>query len=206
MAITREQVLHVAKLAHLDLTDEEVDRFREQLSAILDAVSKVSELDLADVPPTSHPLELVNVWRDEGFGDEPKRRIMLGAYALSAGYYEAYYGQAQRVRTLIIQEHQAALENFDLLVSPTSPTVAFPIGERAADPLAMYASDLLTIPSNLAGLPGLNVPCGLSEGLPVGLQLIGRQFGENTLFRAGHALEQQLAFDYVPERLRKEAQ
>jgi aspartyl-tRNA(Asn)/glutamyl-tRNA(Gln) amidotransferase subunit A len=106
------------------------------------------------------------------------------------------------VRTLIVQEHRAALEQFDLLVSPTSPTVAFPIGERAADPLAMYAADLLTIPSNLAGLPGLNVPCGLSEGLPVGLQLIGPQFGENTLFRAGHALERALGFDPVPERLR----
>jgi aspartyl-tRNA(Asn)/glutamyl-tRNA(Gln) amidotransferase subunit A len=149
--------------------------------------------------------EMVERTRDAGLGDEPKRRIMLGAYALSAGYYEAYYGQAQRVRTLIIQEHQAALENFDLLVSPTSPTVAFPIGERAADPLAMYASDLLTIPSNLAGLPGLNVPCGLSEGLPVGLQLIGRQFGENMLFRAGHALERALAFDPVPARLREVA-
>jgi aspartyl-tRNA(Asn)/glutamyl-tRNA(Gln) amidotransferase subunit A len=149
--------------------------------------------------------EMVERTRDAGFGDEPKRRIMLGTYALSAGYYEAYYGQAQRVRTLIIQEHQAALENFDLLVSPTSPTVAFPIGERAADPLAMYASDLLTIPSNLAGLPGLNVPCGLCEGLPVGLQLIGRQFGENTLFRTGHALERALAFDPVPARLREVA-
>jgi aspartyl-tRNA(Asn)/glutamyl-tRNA(Gln) amidotransferase subunit A len=149
--------------------------------------------------------DMVERTRDAGFGDEPKRRIMLGAYALSAGYYEAYYGQAQRVRTLIIQEHQAALENFDLLVSPTSPTVAFPIGERAADPLAMYASDLLTIPSNLAGLPGLNVPCGLSEGLPVGLQLIGRQFGENKLFSAGHALERALAFDPVPARLREVA-
>jgi aspartyl-tRNA(Asn)/glutamyl-tRNA(Gln) amidotransferase subunit A len=149
--------------------------------------------------------EMVERTRDEGFGDEPKRRIMLGTYALSAGYYEAYYGQAQRVRTLIIQEHRAALENFDLLVSPTSPTVAFPIGERAADPLAMYASDLLTIPSNLAGLPGLNVPCGLSDGLPVGLQLIGPQFGENTLFRAGHALERALAFDPVPARLREVA-
>jgi aspartyl-tRNA(Asn)/glutamyl-tRNA(Gln) amidotransferase subunit A len=153
--------------------------------------------------PSFH--EMVERTRDEGFGDEPKRRIMLGTYALSAGYYEAYYGQAQRVRTLIIEEHRAAFERFDLLLSPTSPTVAFPIGERAADPLAMYAADLLTIPSCLAGLPGLNVPCGLSEGLPVGLQLIGPQFGENTLFRAGHALEGALAFDPVPGRLREVA-
>ena len=146
--------------------------------------------------------EMVDRTRDEGFGPEPKRRIMLGTYALSAGYYDAFYGQAQKVRTLIIREHREALEQFDLLLSPTSPTVAFPIGERAADPLAMYASDLLTIPSCLAGLPGLSIPCGLSDGLPVGLQLIGSQFGENTLFRAGHALEQALDFDTVPERWR----
>jgi aspartyl-tRNA(Asn)/glutamyl-tRNA(Gln) amidotransferase subunit A len=144
--------------------------------------------------------EMVERTRDAGFGDEPKRRIMLGTYALSAGYYDAYYGQAQRVRTLLIREHREALDRFDVIATPTSPTVAFPIGDKAADPLAMYACDLLTIPSCLAGLPGLNVPCGLSEGLPVGLQLIGRQFGENTLFRAGYALEQAIGFDPVPPR------
>ena len=136
--------------------------------------------------------------RDEGFGDEPKRRIMLGAYALSAGYYEAFYGQAQKVRTLIKQEHLALFERYDLLVSPTSPTVAFELGARTENPLAMYLSDVLTIPSNMAGMPGLSIPCGLSDGLPVGLQLIGPQFSENTLFRAGHALEQALEFDSVP--------
>jgi aspartyl-tRNA(Asn)/glutamyl-tRNA(Gln) amidotransferase subunit A len=146
--------------------------------------------------------EMYERTRHDGFGDEPKRRIMLGTYALSAGYYDAYYGQAQRVRTLIKQEHDALFERFDVLVSPTSPTVAFRLGERAENPLAMYVADVLTIPSNMAGLPGLSIPCGLSEGLPVGFQLIGPQFGENTLFRAGHALEQALAFDYVPERLR----
>jgi aspartyl-tRNA(Asn)/glutamyl-tRNA(Gln) amidotransferase subunit A len=140
--------------------------------------------------------------RHDGFGDEPKRRIMLGTYALSAGYYEAFYGQAQKVRTVIREEHAAAFESFDVLVSATSPTVAFELGARTENPLAMYAADLLTIPSNLAGLPGLSIPCGLSEGLPVGLQLIGPQFSENLLFRAGHALERALAFDYVPERLR----
>jgi aspartyl-tRNA(Asn)/glutamyl-tRNA(Gln) amidotransferase subunit A len=146
--------------------------------------------------------EMLERTRDEGFGDEPKRRIMLGAYALSAGYFEAFYGQAQKVRTVIRDEHAAAFERFDVLVSPTSPTVAFRLGEKAANPLAMYLSDLLTIPSCMAGLPGLNIPCGLSEGLPVGLQLIGPQFAENTLFRAGHALERALGFDFVPERLR----
>jgi aspartyl-tRNA(Asn)/glutamyl-tRNA(Gln) amidotransferase subunit A len=140
--------------------------------------------------------------RDAGFGPEPKRRIMLGTYALSAGYYDAYYGQAQKVRTLLVREHAAAFEGVDVLAMPTSPTVAFPIGDKAADPLAMYACDLLTIPSCLAGLPGLNVPCGLSGGLPVGLQLVGPQFGENALFRAGHALERALDLDLVPERLR----
>jgi aspartyl-tRNA(Asn)/glutamyl-tRNA(Gln) amidotransferase subunit A len=139
--------------------------------------------------------------RDAGFGDEPKRRIMLGAYALSAGYYDAYYGQAQKVRTVIAQEHAAAFEDFDVLVSPTSPTVAFRLGEKAENPLAMYLSDVLTIPSNMAGLPGLSIPCGLSDELPVGFQLIGPQFSENLLFRAGHALEKAIGFDFVPGRL-----
>jgi aspartyl-tRNA(Asn)/glutamyl-tRNA(Gln) amidotransferase subunit A len=140
--------------------------------------------------------------RDAGFGDEPKRRIMLGTYALSAGYYEAYYGQAQKVRTIIREEFAAALEQFDILVSPTSPTVAFPLGAKTDNPLAMYLSDVLAIPPNMAGLPGLSIPCGLSEGLPVGLQLIGPQFSENLLFRVGHALERAIEFDFVPERLR----
>jgi aspartyl-tRNA(Asn)/glutamyl-tRNA(Gln) amidotransferase subunit A len=146
--------------------------------------------------------ELYERTRDEGFGDEPKRRIMLGTYALSAGYYEAFYGQAQKVRTIIAQEHAALFERYDVLVSPTSPTVAFKLGERTANPLAMYLSDLLTIPSCMAGLPGLSIPCGLSEGLPVGLQIVGPQLAENTLFRVGHALERALEFDFVPERLR----
>jgi aspartyl-tRNA(Asn)/glutamyl-tRNA(Gln) amidotransferase subunit A len=144
---------------------------------------------------------MVERTRDEGFGDEPKRRIMLGAYALSAGYYEAFYGQAQKVRTVIADEHRKAFEDFDVLVSPTSPTVAFELGAKTQNPLAMYLSDLLTIPSNMAGLPGLSIPCGLSEGLPVGFQLVGPQFAENTLFRVGHALEKAIEFDYVPERL-----
>jgi aspartyl-tRNA(Asn)/glutamyl-tRNA(Gln) amidotransferase subunit A len=145
---------------------------------------------------------MVKQTRDAGFGDEPKRRIMLGTYALSAGYFEAYYGQAQKVRTVIRDEHASAFERFDLLVSPTSPTVAFRLGEKTENPLAMYLSDLLTIPSCLAGLPGLSIPCGLSDGLPVGLQLIGPQFAENMIFRVGHALERALGFDSVPGRLR----
>jgi aspartyl-tRNA(Asn)/glutamyl-tRNA(Gln) amidotransferase subunit A len=146
--------------------------------------------------------EMVDRTRDAGFGDEPKRRIMIGTYALSAGYYDAFYGQAQKVRTVIVEEHRAVFERFDVIVSPTSPTVAFRFGAKTENPVAMYLSDLLTIPSCLAGLPGLSIPCGLSEGLPVGFQLIGPQFSENTLFRAGHALERAIGFDTVPERLR----
>ena len=140
--------------------------------------------------------------RAAGFGQEVKRRIMLGTYALSSGYYEAYYGTAQKVRTMIRHEHDEVFKSFDVIASPTSPTVAFPIGEKVGNPLAMYLNDLLTIPSCMAGLPGLNIPCGLSDGMPVGLQLIGPQFSEKTLFRTGHALERALAFDIVPERLR----
>jgi aspartyl-tRNA(Asn)/glutamyl-tRNA(Gln) amidotransferase subunit A len=147
-------------------------------------------------------LDMYKRTRDEGFGDEPKRRILVGTYALSAGYYDAYYGQAQKVRTVLIREHAEAFERFDVLLTPTSPTVAFELGAKTADPIAMYLNDLLTIPSCMAGLPGLNVPCGLSEGLPVGVQLIGPQFSENRLFAVGYALEQALGLDPVPERYR----
>jgi aspartyl-tRNA(Asn)/glutamyl-tRNA(Gln) amidotransferase subunit A len=146
--------------------------------------------------------ELVMRTRHDGIGDEPKRRIMIGTYALSAGYFDAYYGKAQQVRTVIAREHAAVFERFDCIVSPTSPTVAFELGAKTQDPIAMYLNDLLTIPSCMAGLPGLNIPAGLSEGLPVGLQLIGPQFSENTLFAVGHALERAIGFDVVPERLR----
>ncbi len=146
--------------------------------------------------------EMVMRTRHDGFGDEVKRRIMLGTYALSAGYYDAYYGTAQKVRTVIKREHEALFERFDVLVSPTCATTAFRLGEKAQDPLAMYLTDVLTIPSNMAGLPGLSLPCGLADGLPVGLQLIGPQFSENTLYRIAHALELELGFDPVPERLR----
>ncbi len=146
--------------------------------------------------------EMVMRSRHDGIGDEPKRRIMLGTYALSAGYRDAFYGKAQQVRTVIRREHDELFRRYDVLLSPTSPTVAFRLGEKSGNPLAMYLSDLLTIPSCVAGLPGLSIPCGLSEGLPVGLQLVGPQFGENALFRTGHALERALGFDVVPTRLR----
>ena len=128
--------------------------------------------------------------RGRGFGDEVKRRIMLGTYALSAGYYDAYYLKAQKVRTLIRREFEQAFAGHDLLLTPTTPSVAFKIGEKMDDPYAMYLNDLFTIPANIAGVPALSVPCGLSDGLPVGLHLIGRAFEEGTLLRAAHAYEQ----------------
>jgi aspartyl-tRNA(Asn)/glutamyl-tRNA(Gln) amidotransferase subunit A len=136
--------------------------------------------------------------RAEGFGPESIRRIMLGTYALSAGYYDAYYGQAQKVRTLIIRDFERAFADFDVLLTPTSPTTAFRIGEKASDPVGMYLSDVYTIPANLAGIPGLSVPCGLVDGLPVGLQILGPHWGEAAVLRAGHALEGALALDMVP--------
>ncbi|MEI8106034.1 MAG: Asp-tRNA(Asn)/Glu-tRNA(Gln) amidotransferase subunit GatA [Actinomycetes bacterium] len=145
--------------------------------------------------------EMVMRTRHDFLGDESKRRIMIGTYALSSGYYDAYYGTAQKVRTVIKREHDALFEKFDLLISPTCATTAFRLGEKSADPLAMYLTDVLTIPSNMAGLPGLSIPCGLSDGLPVGLQLVGPQFSENLLYRAGHALEGAIGFDPVPGRL-----
>jgi aspartyl-tRNA(Asn)/glutamyl-tRNA(Gln) amidotransferase subunit A len=141
--------------------------------------------------------EMYTRTRSEGFGDEVKRRIMIGTYALSAGYYDAYYAQAQRTRTLIIQDFEQAFARFDFLISPTSPTVAFAIGERTADPLAMYLSDLCTIPVNLAALPGISIPAGFSSGLPVGLQIIGPHFSERGLLNAAHAVEQKLAVEVV---------
>ncbi len=128
--------------------------------------------------------------RRKGFGDEVRRRIMLGTYALSSGYYDAYYLKAQKVRTLIKRDFDQAFEKCDAIVSATSPTVAFPIGSRTQDPLSMYLCDVLTLGGNLAGLPGISVPCGTSDGLPVGLQVLGPQWGENLVFRVARAYEE----------------
>ena len=129
--------------------------------------------------------------RDAGFGPEVKRRIMLGTYALSAGYYDAFYGQAQRVRTLIIRDFARAYEQFDALLSPTSPTVAFALGAKAADPLAMYLSDVCTIPTNLAGHAAMSVPYGTGEGgLPIGVQVLAPALGEPVMFRVARVLEE----------------
>jgi aspartyl-tRNA(Asn)/glutamyl-tRNA(Gln) amidotransferase subunit A len=133
--------------------------------------------------------------RHDGFGAEVKRRIMLGTYALSSGYYDAYYGRAQRVRTKIAEDFKAAFEKADFIVSPTSPTVAFELGERTADPLSMYLSDYCTVPMSLAGIPAISIPCGMSGGLPVGLQIAGPALSDSALLDAAHALEQAIEFD-----------
>jgi aspartyl-tRNA(Asn)/glutamyl-tRNA(Gln) amidotransferase subunit A len=128
--------------------------------------------------------------RTAGLGPEVKRRIMLGTYALSAGYYDAFYGKAQRVRTLILRDFEAAYRDFDVLLSPTSPCVAFPLGAKAADPLTMYLNDVCTIPSNLAGHPAISVPFGVGAGgLPVGVQVLAPALGEATMFQVAATLE-----------------
>jgi aspartyl-tRNA(Asn)/glutamyl-tRNA(Gln) amidotransferase subunit A len=150
-------------------------------------------------------LEMYETTRSEGFGAEVKRRIMLGTYALSSGYYEAYYGQAQRVRTRIAEDFRTAFESVDFLVTPTSPSVAFGLGEKTADPLEMYLNDFFTVPMSLAGIPAISIPAGLAapEGggpeLPVGFQIAAPAFGEQALLEAAHALEGAISFDAKPE-------
>jgi aspartyl-tRNA(Asn)/glutamyl-tRNA(Gln) amidotransferase subunit A len=139
--------------------------------------------------------------RHDGFGAEVKRRIMLGTYALSSGYYDAYYGRAQRVRTKIAEDFRTAFEEIDFIVTPTAPTVAFRLGEKTADPLAMYLNDYCTVPMSLAGIPAISIPCGHGDGLPVGLQIAGPAFSENRLLDAARALERSIAFDARPARV-----
>jgi aspartyl-tRNA(Asn)/glutamyl-tRNA(Gln) amidotransferase subunit A len=164
---------------------------------------RAAEGDRADL------LSMYETTRARGFGAEVKRRIMLGTYALSSGYYEAYYGRAQRVRTKIAEDFSAAFERFDYLVTPTSPTVAFELGARAQDPLAMYMSDYCTVPMPLAGLPAISIPAGLAapDGggpeLPVGLQLVSPAFGETGLLDAAHAIEGAIGFDARPEGMER---
>jgi len=146
--------------------------------------------------------DVMAVTRDAGFGDEVKRRVILGTYALSAGYYDAYYGQAQKVRTLIARDFASAFEQADVLVSPTTPTTAFPLGERLDDPLAMYLADLCTIPSNLYGGPAMSVPCGLSpdDGLPVGFQVMAPVQADERMYRVAAAVEAALGTDRLVEQ------
>jgi aspartyl-tRNA(Asn)/glutamyl-tRNA(Gln) amidotransferase subunit A len=144
------------------------------------------------------PRDLLDMYtrtRHDGFGAEVKRRIMLGTYALSSGYYEAYYGRAQRVRTKVAEDFRTAFSGVDFIVTPTAPTVAFRLGEKTADPLEMYLNDYCTVPMSLAGIPAISIPGGLSDGLPVGFQIAGPAFSENRLLDAAHALELAIGFD-----------
>jgi aspartyl-tRNA(Asn)/glutamyl-tRNA(Gln) amidotransferase subunit A len=143
--------------------------------------------------PAGDLREMYGGTRDRGFGPEVKRRILLGTFVLSSGYYDAYYLRAQKVRTLIRRDFEQAFEVCDVVATPTTPTPAFRLGEKTADPLQMYLEDIFTVPANLAGIPGLSLPCGQVEGLPVGLQLQGRPFDESMLLRAGHAYQQATA-------------
>ncbi|MBV9922190.1 MAG: Asp-tRNA(Asn)/Glu-tRNA(Gln) amidotransferase subunit GatA [Pseudonocardia sp.] len=153
------------------------------------------------VPGAGSAEEVMAATREAGFGAEVKRRIILGTYALSSGYYDAYYGQAQKVRTLISRDFAAAFEQADVLVSPATPTTAFPIGDKVDDPLAMYLNDLATIPTNLAGTAALSVPCGLDEGLPVGLQIMAPALGEAVMYRVAGAYEASRTTPAAPEVL-----
>ena len=149
-------------------------------------------------PNSETLIDLYKNSRAEGFGDEVKRRIMLGTFALSSGYYDAYYKKAQKARTLIKKDFEDVFEKYDVIVGPTTPTPAFKIGEKISDPLTMYANDILTIPVNLAGVPGISVPCGFANGLPLGLQIIGKHFDESIVYRVAHAYEQ--ATDYHKQK------
>ncbi|RAV17662.1 Asp-tRNA(Asn)/Glu-tRNA(Gln) amidotransferase subunit GatA [Paenibacillus contaminans] len=152
-------------------------------------------------PNANNLIELYRKSRSEGFGAEVKRRIMLGTYALSSGYYDAYYLKAQKVRTLIKQDFDQVFANYDVIIGPTAPTPAFKIGEQVDNPLTMYLNDILTIPVNLAGIPAISVPCGLVDGLPVGLQIIGKALGEATVLRTAHAFEQNTEFHKLRPQL-----
>jgi aspartyl-tRNA(Asn)/glutamyl-tRNA(Gln) amidotransferase subunit A len=145
-------------------------------------------------PDSENMWEVMEKTRELGFGPEVKRRIMLGTYALSAGYYDAYYLKAQKVRTIISREFSAAFEKYDALVSPTAPCTAYKLGEKLNDPMQMYLTDVCTLPINIAGIPAISIPAGFSEGLPVGLQIMAKPFNENTLFRIGYAYEQATDF------------
>jgi aspartyl-tRNA(Asn)/glutamyl-tRNA(Gln) amidotransferase subunit A len=149
--------------------------------------------------------EMISNTRGEGFGDEVKRRVLIGTYVLSAGYYDAYYRKAQQIRTLISRDFEAAFGKVDAILTPTAPSAAFAIGEKSNDPIAMYLNDVFTVPVNLAGLPAVSVPAGLSsEGLPLGLQVIGRAFDEETMLKVAGVIEGAAAFTAVPARLMEE--
>lgn len=198
-ALTQAESLG-ARLEQIELPNAEAGLSAYYVLAPAEASSNLSRFDgvrygnrVEDADGTL--LGMYTRTRHDGFGPEVKRRIMLGTYALSAGYYDAYYGTAQRVRTKIAGDFAEAFAKVDVIATPTSPTTAWELGAKVSDPLAMYLSDIFTIPLSLAGIPGINIPSGLSDGLPVGLQLAGPAFSENLLLGVAHALERTIGFD-----------
>ena len=156
---------------------------------------------LRDLPEGAGLQDMYAATRADGFGDEVKRRVLIGTYVLSAGYYDAYYTQAQKIRTLVAQDFENAWEQCDLILAPTTPTASFGLGEKTADPLAMYLNDVFAVPASLAGLPAMSVPCGVnSEGLPLGLQIVGKAFDEQGVLNAGLAIEERAGFTAKPEK------
>jgi aspartyl-tRNA(Asn)/glutamyl-tRNA(Gln) amidotransferase subunit A len=182
-----------AELVDISLPHTEYALATYYITAPAEASANLSRYDGVKYGKRADATSLLETYRETrgaGFGPEVKRRIMLGTYALSSGYYDAYYVRAQKVRTLIKQDFDKAYEQVDVIVGPTSPTVAFPIGSRTADPYQMYLADVFTIPANMAGIPGISIPCGFSDGLPVGFQMLGKAFDEHTLLGVAHAYEQ----------------
>ncbi|MBC7492143.1 MAG: Asp-tRNA(Asn)/Glu-tRNA(Gln) amidotransferase subunit GatA, partial [Novosphingobium sp.] len=156
---------------------------------------------LRDLPDNAGLQDMYAATRAAGFGAEVKRRILIGTYVLSAGFYDAYYTQAQKVRTLISRDFARAFEQVNVILAPTAPTAAFALGEKSADPLAMYLNDVFAVPASLAGLPAMSVPVGLNrEGLPLGLQVIGKPFDEQGVLNAGLAIERRAGFTARPEK------
>lgn len=201
---TRDSIAHLEKLG-ATVSDVSLPSFEYALDAYYliapaEASSNLARFDGTRYglrEPAPDVISMNQATREAGFGAEVKRRILLGTYALSSGYIDAWYGRAQKLRTQIIADFTKAFEQADLLVSPTSPTTAFRIGERTDDPLAMYMSDVCTIPSNLSGGCAISIPSGLSDGLPVGFQFMGPPGSETTVLCAAHALEQEIRFDYT---------
>jgi aspartyl-tRNA(Asn)/glutamyl-tRNA(Gln) amidotransferase subunit A len=186
-----------ANIKEVSLPNTEYALSAYYLIATAEASSNLARYDGVSYGFRGEGNDIVSMYkntRSQGFGEEVRRRIMLGTYALSAGYYDAYYLKALKVRTLIKQDFDKVFNEVDILATPTAPTTAFRIGEKVNDPLTMYLEDVCTVPINLAGIPALSLPCGFAGGLPVGLQLIGRPLGEETLLRAAYAFEQISTF------------
>jgi aspartyl-tRNA(Asn)/glutamyl-tRNA(Gln) amidotransferase subunit A len=189
---------HGARIEEISLPHTEYAIAVYYIVATAEASSNLSRYDGMRYGQRAQAADLVETYmrsREEGFGPEVKRRIILGTYVLSAGYYEAYYLKAQQARTLIKKDFDDAFKHCDVIITPTAPTTAFKIGEKTQDPLQMYLSDIYTISVNLAGLPGISLPCGFdANGLPIGLQIIGKPFDEATILRVAHVYEQSTSW------------